>query len=88
MPRIETGLSVFVNDLDMASFYPSTMRCCNIARDTIASAAFKIDGKEQIEIQDYFTGIINQRENAVPLCNKFHNYPSYKMMCDFIKDNK
>jgi len=88
MPRIETSLSLFVNDLDMASYYPSTMRSCNIARDTLKTAVFKIEGRERSEVENYFTGIINPRENSVPLCSKFHSYPTYAEMNDFVRDNK
>lgn len=71
---------MYVNDEDMVSLYPSIMRLLNSSRDCLRSAVFKIDGKQPIEIQDYFSGLISFRENAEPLCVKFHSLPSYEAM--------
>ena len=62
------------------------MTATNAANDTLLSASFAIEGKPASAIQEYYCGIISQRENAEPLCTNFHSFPSYEELFKIISD--
>ncbi len=80
MSNLETILSTAVVDADMVSMYPRIMRAANIARMTLSSAVFEIEGKDPQMIAAYFGNLIGLRENTVQLCSSFHSVPSYTDM--------
>jgi DNA polymerase elongation subunit (family B) len=80
MPNLETSLSMWVADADMVSLYPSIMCAFSISRMTMRNVMFKIDGRDQNDIQDYYANLVHVRENAIPLCEEFHSLPSYREM--------
>lgn len=83
--QVETSLTLFLSDLDFQSVYPCVSRISNIARDTLRSAVFQIEGKESSEVMDYFSNIINVRENSVIICAKFHSMPTYRGIYNTVK---
>jgi len=83
---IETGISIFNNDGDFSSAYPTTMRTHNVSRATLNSAVFLIEGKEFSAVGDYFGNLVNVRENSVPLCSTYHGFPNYSDMFDIISE--
>jgi DNA polymerase elongation subunit (family B) len=86
MPNLETALSMWVADSDMVSLYPSIMRAYNISRMTIRNVMFKIEGKDQADIQNYYANLIHMRENSVGLCSEFHSLPSYDEMRELLTE--
>ena len=82
--ELETGFSAYVVDMDYSSMYPSVMRAINCSRMTMVFAAYKIEGKEDPEVQRYFTNLITARENSEILCSEFHGLPTYLEMSDII----
>jgi len=83
--RLETGLSVFVCDADLVSVYPSIMRALNTSRMTLTFVPFKIEGKSESELRNYFSNLIMVRENAEPLCSEYHSLPTYETMAILVE---
>ena len=73
-------LCILVCDLDVISFYPSAMSALNISKETKVLTILKIEGFSVRSITDFCGHLVSPRENAVYLCNKFLNLPSYKEM--------
>ena len=82
----ETGLSIYVSDLDAVSIYPSLMRATNAAGGTLTFAPYFIEGKSQVEVQRYFANLVNIRENAELLCYEYHGLPSYTGMKQLLRN--
>ena len=82
----ETGLSIYVSDLDACSVYPSLMRATNAARGTLTFAPYFIEGKSQVEVQRYFANLVTIRENAELLCYEYHGLPSYTGMKQLLRN--
>ncbi len=85
MMILETGMSLYVCDLDEVSLYPSIMRALNSSRMTLRFVPFEIVGKRREAIQNYFSNLVHVRENAVILCAEFHGLPNYTKMLDLVK---
>ena len=77
---IETGLTIYANDLDFTSIYPSDMRANNVSRMTLKFAPFEMTGRSEDALRRYFTDLVNVRENAVTLCSEYHGLPNYSEM--------
>lgn len=73
---IETLLTVFGNDFDFTSLYPSIMRALNMARQTMIFAVLEIDNMSPNERERYLSNVINAKENAI-LLGKVHGFPDY-----------
>ena len=82
--NLETGLSVYVADLDFTSIYPSDMVTLNVSRMTLTFVPFKIEGKNQSDVRRYFSNLISVRENASVLCSEYMGLPSYTQMAELI----
>lgn len=88
MSNIETGLSTLTVDADMVSMYPSIMTASNISRMTLAAVIYEIEGRSKLDIPEYFSNLINVRENAEYLCKQFHSLPSYSDMINIFEQEE
>lgn len=89
MPNLETGLSVWVCDMDYASMYPSIMRAINTSRMTMTFAPYEIEGRDQAQadVRRYFSNLVNVKENTVTLNSEFNGLPSYTTIIDMIQQH-
>lgn len=84
MPYYESAVHLFVGDFDFKSIYPSIEIALNISRATtlftVESIQNSIRKFDREDIHDLFSCLISLKENAVYICNKFFNLPSYTEM--------
>ena len=73
----ETLVSLFSNDLDAASMYPTVTSAFNISKETAKSTVIRIHGYPQEAVESYFSGIVNPDVSAISLCTTFLGLPGY-----------
>lgn len=76
----ETQVNMMVNDLDVASEYPSVTEAFNISKETKLFTVVAIDGFHQLQTEDYFSNVTSPMENSVYLGHKFYGLPDYQQM--------
>lgn len=74
-----TRVHVKNKDSDATAMYPSITRTINDSRDTIIMTIMEIDG-DKSKVEDFCTNYVDTKENAVYLCHKYFNLPSFEEM--------
>lgn len=80
--KIDSFLHILINDLDFSSIYPTLLRIINISKRTMRTAIFKISNMEFSDIEDLYSNLVHQKENAMYVCSRFFNLPTYTQMSD------
>lgn len=74
---ISTQVSLYTNDLDFSSMYPSTVSMSNVSKETCLLSVLGINGFSKGNIERLF-GSLNQPElGAVDICDIFYGLPGY-----------
>ena len=77
MPDTETLVSVFTNDLDVSSFYPSVTEEFNISKESALATVISINGYPQRFVEHMMSCIVQPEVSAVDLCTTYYNLPSF-----------
>lgn len=85
-PTIETKACVCVNDLDVASEYPSIISAFNISKETKQDTVIEIEGYGVAAVEQFFTNIVSPIENASWLVPYFFNFPNYQELETLLSD--
>ena len=83
--KIWSNLYRNIKGIWILSMYPSFMVGFNIAKETTISNTLSIQMPDNkilslAEIEELFTGIASPKENAVEICSKYFDLPSYSEM--------
>ena len=75
-----TQVSLFVNDLDESSMYPSALRLANISKETYYGSVLNINGYDKVCIELLGLATISPEAYSVQAYNKFLDLPDYGEM--------
>ena len=75
-----TQVSLFVNDLDESSMYPSALRLANISKETYYGSVLNINGYTKAHIELLGLATISPEAYSVQAYNKFLDWPDYEEM--------
>lgn len=75
-----TQVSLFVNDLDESSMYPSALRLANISKETYYGSVLNINGYDKIHIELLGQATISPEAYCVQAYKLFLDLPDYEEM--------
>lgn len=81
-PSQEAMLYPHTSDIDFKAFYPRTQKGMNIAGETKKLTIVGIEGFSNRDIGNFSCGMGNMRADAVYMCSKFFNLPTYEELDD------
>lgn len=80
LPGESTLVSLFTNDLDFSSLYPTTTSSFNISKETALSTIVHINGKPADAVEHLSADMIDPRIGAENIAHEIFNLPSYVEM--------
>lgn len=86
LPDRSTLVSLYANDLDFSSMYPSTVSSMNVSKETALLTAVKINGYPKEMVEMFFSNIIQPHLNANVVCETFFGLPTYEEMAKKFED--
>ena len=75
-----TLVSVFTNDLDVSSMYPSIIRAFNISKESCLGTIIGINGHRPEEIEPLCSAMLQPEVSALQIAEEFYNLPGYTTM--------
>ena len=72
-----TQITVYNSDIDLSAAYPTAIIQLNISRETKRKSIVDLDGYSDDEKYALFSDMYGEKENAVKVCKKYFNLPSY-----------
>ena len=75
-----TQVSLFVNDLDESSMYPSALKLANISKETYYGSILNINGHDKSTIELLGLATISPEAYSVQAYKYFLNLPDYEEM--------
>lgn len=84
---IPSQVAIMSVDCDYEAMYPSTTSAFNISKETLLATVIKINGYEQAETEQLFSAVTQPEINAVPICIKFFDMPTYQEMDQLFKES-
>lgn len=89
MPKQRTLVSLFTNDLDFSSLYPTVTSSFNISKETALATILKVDGHPTEAVEHLAAGIIEPHIGAEDVATTFFGLPDYgeldKLFQDWVK---
>lgn len=80
--QLHTLLYMFIKDIDAASMYPYTTKAFNISKETCRATMVKLDGMNEVDIEELYAAMMSPRENALLYGNKYFDIPTPSQLLD------
>ena len=80
LPGVPTLVSLFTNDLDFSSLYPTTTSSFNISRETALGTILKINGYPLAMVEQVAAELIEPHIGAEHIATSLFHLPSYTKM--------